>query len=216
MRFLMMLLMLYAPLSFAADPAACIQLGVKEKARFIKNTCGESVFVFWCHNSGRPEAKSGVCGTGKDFYRKRWVFKAGEEDSNSLSEPLGSIITFGACFGGYSSNRLIDETGGYECREPASDADAEVWLITAGAPSEKEACEKVQKMASKEGLSQACKCDVKSDRAVCKIQVKGPKPAQSVLGTIKRFIRDKNDASCTAANDCNRTGYYRGKMGIRG
>lgn len=194
MKYLVFFLLMSSRIALAGVATDCLQIGVKENAQSITNTCNERVIVVWCHDSDMSDSfiQRGRCGTANKFYRRQWVFEPGYIQSNPYSEPLGAKISYGACFGSYSSIEVVDEHGGYLCKLPKSALGSyAIYTSTASAPSADEACNQAQVIAKNEGkVVGQCACQTQGNTSICRVQSTGPKPETSVVSTLKDKIRD--------------------------
>ncbi len=202
MRYVLLVLLCCARIAVAGDAASCVQLGTTATAQSLKNVCGESIIVFWCHNSSKPVNKGGLCGDNKRYYRLTTMLKPGQVDSNPYSSPLGAHIAYGACFGDYGSYKYTDDKGGYLCKPPKSATkSASTMISTSSGPTEEEACLKAKLLASDSGTPGECACKKHGKISVCKVESSGPKPAVSVINNLKGMLRelakcDPHDKSC--------------------
>lgn len=191
MRHVFLLLLFFSHLAFGETASGCIQLGTTDKARSIKNTCGELVVVFWCHNSNAQGTQSGICGGDQRYYKLSMTLKPGQTESNPYSQPLGSLLSYGACLGSYDSYKYTDNKGGYQCKPGKAGSQSSVRTTTVTAKTADEACKEAQAQA-KSGSSSVgeCNCESRGKGSACRVKSVAPKPEETAYRWIKDFIRD--------------------------
>ena len=94
----------------------CIRLSSNRSSQIIKNTCRDKIVVFWCHQSKQRKSQNSKCGRKNKFFQQTKVLAAGGRTSNQYSLPNGARISYGACFGGYSSVKLKGSSRSYSCK----------------------------------------------------------------------------------------------------
>lgn len=201
---------------FADDARKCVELGATPQAQSIRNICEVPVFVFWCHDSADKTYRDGRCDAGTKFYKKQWVFKPGQTDSNPYSEPPGSTLTFGACAGGYASRVLTDDKGAYRCKPTKTEATGKSPVtMTASAATAEEACKRAWALADGNSAPGECSCQVRANLSVCKAQSAAAQPDASSADIARRKIREQagckpNETNCKPARPRD------GEFGARG
>lgn len=122
---------------YASTADQCVELGKgkryksdKNNKRYLQNTCGYDIYLFWCHDKNKKGYTSGLCG-GKKYYRKFLIFKPGKKTFNQYSIPDNADIKFGACVSsdkhkGRKSVKAFQSNGTYRCAQPSINEDTPI------------------------------------------------------------------------------------------
>ena len=105
--------------SSAQDASHCVRLEngkeyewSEERTPYLTNTCDKEIEVVWCHETGKDASTR--CGFNGKYFQSHHVLKPGEKKFNMYNLPKGSVISRGACFGGYYSTKV--EGRNYSCK----------------------------------------------------------------------------------------------------
>jgi hypothetical protein len=179
----------------AADATHCIELGddKAQHSRTLKNTCGSEVIVFWCHNGTNKASRDSACDPGKRLYRMNSPLPPGAVKVNRFSLPLGTQLTYGACFGSWSAYALLDHTGRYLCLpQRAGGSGSEKRLLhTHQGPDVDSACAEATAAAQAFGRVSECSCESRGALAVCRVESTGKGfDSSSWINDARRQLRD--------------------------
>jgi hypothetical protein len=219
MRYLLFALLLYSRFALAGDAAHCIQFGSVKDGQTMKNVCAEEVYVFWCNDRNAKGAwGTTLCNTTdstKGFYVLSRYLKSGEIENNPMSLPANALITYGACFGGRNQFVSTDFLGGYFCKTSSSAMSPSASsIITTSGASPEEACQRGLLMSPPSGVG-SCDCTEHGSRYICKTASYGEMPPDSVIGRVKKMVRDKLEEMCKADPKCKPV-IHNGGAGRRG
>lgn len=214
------------PPAHAADATHCIELGddAKEASRTLKNTCSSEVVVFWCHNGTGKAQRDSACDPSKRLYRMNTRLAPGAMKVNRHSLPAGTQLTYGACFGSWSSYALLDHTGRYLClpqRNGGSGAEKKL-LHTHKGPDVDSACAAVTATAQAFGRVSECGCESRGSVVVCRVESTGKGFDNSTwINDAKRQLREQLKNSTPADNACTQSpcpppARWPGGYGVRG
>lgn len=203
--FLLLLLLacalcLPAPAAAAAgtrgdNATACLKKSADKNSQKLTNDCDVDLVVVWCHDKDQKGWRDGLCGQGKDFYRKSAVLKPGESLGNLYSTPLGHSLTFGACIGGYSALRKLED-GGYACTQPVAAMD-----VTVRDGTQQAACEEARAAATARTVTMTgCACKVRGAAAVCRLTLVVPYERPGVMKEVQAWARERFQCSAAEKN----------------
>ena len=88
-------------------------VGSGPRSATLKNTCDTKILVAWCHNSNQRSSQRSRCGRNGRHYQQHAVLRPGERKANQYTLPKGARISYGACYGSYSSMKITRRS--YRC-----------------------------------------------------------------------------------------------------
>lgn len=105
--------------NLTANAENCLAIGKHERTNSheVRNTCSESVFVFWCVKDDRDNR----CGERAHFYAYSKSLRPGGTTYNQFSLPIDDPIEIGACpfrIGSFGRNVVVGADGAYYCLMP--------------------------------------------------------------------------------------------------
>ena len=169
----------------------CIKLGEDADSRTMTNTCSKPVVVAWCHQASDAKGTlSSLCngGDNRRLFRMSKILNPGQTNRNRYSLPVGSNISFGACFGSFGDFQRVGSAGHYACSLYGQLEGRVMSRSMAAAATELQACAKARSVA---GSSEACDCENRSETVVtCSVSTKQELPASTFPGLVKTLLRN--------------------------